>query len=350
MSDRFEDDLMEDLMAEPEGRSGHSPMDEFDAADEEDAADEFDEFDELDEAEDSGDEPMEPFEGEDPMDELEEDVTDALEAEDADEFFGSFKNILKKVGRAAGSIARRVAPIAKMIPIPQAQLIGRAADLIGGVLADEGDEMDALEELADFADEEDGFDPLAPAMAGLAIRGALKHTAARIPREQRKQLVKAVSAVTKHLAHTHGPRAVIAVPGVVRTARKIAARKGLSTAQLPHIVKRAGRAAIRSPRLLRKFARAGAKLRTGRSAYRTAGVRRFGRTRYGYGGYVPRSSMQRGLAPGKSSAGGYAPGYGPSGRFRTFGVGGAPHAAYCPTCRRRSFSLRGPVRVTIESP
>ena len=33
MSDRYEDDLMEDLMAEPEGRSGHSAADPFDPLD-----------------------------------------------------------------------------------------------------------------------------------------------------------------------------------------------------------------------------------------------------------------------------------------------------------------------------
>ena len=51
-------------------------------------------------------------------------------------------------------MARKVAPIAKMIPIPQAQLIGGAADMIGNVLADEGDEFDALDAMADYAEEE----------------------------------------------------------------------------------------------------------------------------------------------------------------------------------------------------
>ena len=112
-------------------------------------------------------------------DEFIEGIASILGADDADEFFGGFKNILKTVG----NVARKVAPIAKMIPIPQAQLIGGAADMIGNVLADEGDEFDALDAMADYAEEEeDGFDALAPAVAGLAIRSALKHKAAQIPR------------------------------------------------------------------------------------------------------------------------------------------------------------------------
>ena len=203
MSDRFEDDLMEDLMAEP--------MDEFDEAEEADAAeesDELEEFDELDEFDNSADE-MKSFEGEESGDEFEEAVTDALEAEDADEFFGGFKNVLKTVG----NVARKVGPIAKMIPIPQAQLIGGAADLIGNVLADEGDEMDAMEALSDFADEEEGFDALAPAVAGLAIRGALKHKAAHMPRVHRRKLVKTVSAAARQIARKHGTGAMVASPG-----------------------------------------------------------------------------------------------------------------------------------------
>jgi hypothetical protein len=334
MSDRFEDDLMEDLMAEPEGRSGHSAMDEFEGADEYDAGDESDELDELDEledsAEDSAEDQFESFEGEDSLDELEEAVTDALEAEDADEFWGGFRKVLKTVG----NVARKVGPIAKMIPIPQAQLIGGAADLIGKVLADEGDEMDALDDLSDFADEEEAFDAFSPAIAGLAIRGALKHKAAVIPRVQRRQLVKAVSTVTRQIARKHGVRAVAAVPGLVRSARNLLVRKQLPVKHLPHLVRRAARLAVRSPRALRKFASVGAKLRTGRTAHRAGALRKTGRSRYGVG----------------------LGGYGAGGKPRAVGVarsggstGAATGAGYCPNCRRRTYRLKGPVTLTIQS-
>jgi hypothetical protein len=390
MSDRFEDDLMEDLMAEPEGRS-HSAAEPFDPLDDplDDPADDpLDDpaDDPLDDpADDPADDPLDdPADDplDDPLDELEEAVTDALEAEDADEFFGGFRNILKTVGK----VARKVAPIAKLIPIPQAQLIGGAADLIGNVLADEGDEMDALDELADFADEEDGFDALSPAIAGLAIRGALKHKAAAIPRVHRRQLVKTVSAVTKHIARKLGPQAIVAVPGLVRHAHNVVVRKGLPAKHLPHLVARAARLALRSPRVLRKFASTGARLHTARMGYRAGGVRRPGRIRYGgrrygaggygAGGYAPGGYGAGGYAPGGYGAGGYAPGgyapggygaggygaggYGPGGKSRAGGValggrvsrggkvslGGA--GAHCPTCRRRIYRLRGPITLTIQ--
>src|ERR1700741_681894 len=109
MSDRFEDDLMEDLMTEPHA------VDEFDEADEAEEAEAFEDADELDEAEelDEGDELEEEYEAADvydsaedydAVDELEEAMTDALEAADEDEFWGGFGKILRRVGRTVGSV------------------------------------------------------------------------------------------------------------------------------------------------------------------------------------------------------------------------------------------------------
>jgi hypothetical protein len=372
MSDRFEDDLMEDLMAEPQA-SGH-PADEFDEAEEAEAfdeADEFDEaeeFDEADEFEDAeGFEAAEAYDsGEeyDAADELEEAMTDALEAEDEDEFFGGFGKILRKVGKTVGSVARRVAPIAKFIPLPQAQLIGRAADLIGNVLADEGDEFDSLDALAELADEEDGFDALAPVVAGLAIRGALKHKAAHLPREHRRLLVKTVAAATKQIARKHGAAAAIAAPAIVRAARKIVLRKRLPVAQLPRIVKSVARVALRSPRTLRKLVRVAARLRAapGGLRHRHRGHRRAysgGYWRFGGAAPVGTGMSLTGApsakfgAPGKIRAGGGYRALGGGyralggGGYRVLGGGGA--AGGCPTCQGRSFRFRGPVTVTIHS-
>jgi hypothetical protein len=219
MSDRFEDDLMEDLLAEPEGRGAsadeYDEAEAYDEADEVDEADEWDEVDEIDEVDEVDD--VDPY---DATDELEEAVADVLGAEDADKFWGGFKKILSKVGSAVGSAARTVAPLAKLIPLPQAQIIGRVADTIGSVLADEGDEFDALDAMADYAEEEeDGIDALAPAVAGLAIRSALKNKTAAIPRVHRRRLVKAVSTATKQLARKHGAHAAVAAPAIVRAAR-----------------------------------------------------------------------------------------------------------------------------------
>jgi NAD(P)-dependent dehydrogenase (short-subunit alcohol dehydrogenase family) len=296
MNDRYEDDLMEDLMTQPQA-GGHA-VDEYDEADDDalDEADELDEAEEFDEADEFEEadgydaaEAYDAAEEYDAADELEEAMTDALEAEDEDEFFGGFGKILRKVGRTAGSIARRVAPIAKLIPLPQAQLIGRAADMIGNVLADEGDEfdsLDSLDALADLAEEEDGFDALAPVVAGLAIRGALKHKVAKLPREHRRQLVKTVATATKQIARKHGAAAAIAAPAIVRAARKIVLRKRLPVKELPRVVKGVARLALRSPRTLRTLVRAGTRLRSLQPGHRRRhrGAHQFRRTRRGSGG------------------------------------------------------------------
>jgi hypothetical protein len=323
MSDRLEDDLMEDLMAEPEGRGG--------------SADEFDEVEGYDEADES--------EGDEGADELEEVVAEALEADDADEFnFGGF---LKKIGAGA----RKVASVAKRIPLPQAQLIGGAADMIGNILADEGDEFDALDAMADFAEEEDGFDALAPVVAGLAIKGALKTKAAKIPPVTRRKLVKAVSTATKQLARKHGAHAAVAAPAIVHAARKVVARRGLPAKHLPAVVKRVTKVALRSPRTMHRLVNTGARMRAmAGSSSRTAGYHGVRRRRHrGVGfsspggvGYSPTGTA----GVGKTRVGKF----GRSGRFST--GGGALHGdpgGYCAHCRRRTFNLRGPVSLTIVS-
>jgi hypothetical protein len=355
MSDRFENDLMEDLMTEPHG------ADEFEEADEAGEAEAFDDADELDEAEEfeEGDEfEEEGFEAADAYDsadeydtgdELEEAMTDALEAVDDDEFWGGFGRILRRVGRTVGSVARRVAPIAKMIPLPQAQLIGRAADLVGNVLADEGDEFDTLDAVADLAEEEDGFDALAPVVAGIAIRGALKHKVASLPREHRKQLVKTVAAATRHIARKHGTAAAVAAPAIVRAARTIVLRKRLPVSHLPRIVKGVTRVALRSPRTLRKLVRIGSRLRAmsphGHRRHHH-GYRRYYRMRRGYGGLAPAAA---GIGATGTGTGGSVARLGSGGRIKVGGVGHRTLRGGCPSCHGRAFRLSGPVTVTIQS-
>ena len=348
MSDRFDEDLLDEMAEEPEGKAGHSAFDEFEGADELEASDEFDESDEFDDSDEfegpaefeAGDEfdeleePGDAFEAEEAADELEEGVTDALEAADADEFWGGLGRALKKAGSAIGKGARWVAPIAKMIPIPQAQLIGRAADIVGKVMADEGDEMDAFDDLADFADEEDAIDAVAPALAGVAIRSALKHHTAKLPRVQRRQLVKTVTAATRHLVRRHGPRAVQAMPAIISHARKVVARKRLPARHLAKVVAQTTRVAARSPRVLRKLAHTTHRIRMrhGRGHHRGS-ARGLGRTRFRTQG------MGMGMTHGTSMS---------HGGIRRLGVRGS--GAICPNCgRRRTMRLHGPIHLTITS-
>ncbi len=88
MSDRHEDDRMEDLIGEPGGAHAYGEFEGADEYDEADEADEADELDESDELEDEADEEAvtmaDSLESGDGSDELEEAVTDTLEAADAD--------------------------------------------------------------------------------------------------------------------------------------------------------------------------------------------------------------------------------------------------------------------------
>jgi hypothetical protein len=352
MSDRMEDDLMEDLMAEPEGRGASADefdeVEGYDEADESDEADEYDQYDEADEFDE-----FDESEGEEGADELEEVVAEALEADDADEFnFGSF---LKKIGAGA----RKVAQVAKYIPLPQAQLIGGAADMIGNILADEGDEFDALDAMADLAEEEDGFDALAPVVAGLAIKGALKTKAARIPPVTRRKLVKAVTTSTKLIARKHGAHAAVAAPAIVHAARKIVARRGLPAKHLPAIVKRVTKEALRSPRTMHRLVNTGARMRAmAGSSSRTGGHHGVRRRRHRGVGF----SSQGGAGRWSQGGTGYSPTgtagigktrvgkFGRSGRFSTGGGAiGGDAGGYCAHCRRRTFNLRGPVSLTLVS-
>ena len=345
MSDRIDEDLLDDPTGEL--RKGSSALEEFEGAEDFEAADEFEEgdgFDEADEADeteeaeamdalDAGDEYEAMEDGADALDEesgadeFEEAMTDALEAGDTDEFFGGLGRMFKSIGRRVGSAARFIAPLAKMIPLPQAQLIGRAAGLIGNVLADEGDEMDAFEELADYAGEEDGIDALAPALAGVAIRSSLKNRVARLPREHRRRLVKAVASGIRHLARRHGPVAVRAMPGIVVVARRAMLRRRLHPRHLPRLVAQATRAAARSPRVLRRLVRVTNRLKAARpTRYRAmGGSRRLGLGRHRAHGWSATVPAQR--------------------------VG---NRWVCPACgvrgvRRPGLRVRGPVHLTIEA-
>jgi hypothetical protein len=250
MSQPLDDELFDDL-AEPEGpASSRHPFDEPHSLD--DFADPLD-ADPLDDPVDGVE-----FDAGELMDELEDAVTEALDADDADEFFGKLFQGIRNVAKKVAPIVSQVAPL---LPIPGAGLIGKAADIVGQVAADEADELDAFDGMIDIADEADSFDAAAPVAAALAVRKAVPN-AARLPHQQRKQLVKAAGAATRHIAQRHGPAAAAAVPAIVRHARRTAVQQGASPRQLPQLVRRTAARVARSPQLIRRFARASAAMRT----------------------------------------------------------------------------------------
>src|SRR5208283_4684689 len=176
------------------------------------------------------------------------------------------------------------------------------------------------------------------------------------------------------------PRAISTVlPAVVHTARKIALRRGVPAHQLPGVVRRVARVALRSPKMLRRFQVIGSRLRGARRGWRIGGYggyRRWARPRWGWRGYGPSSSASQTYAPTWGGPGGgawspeadYAPSSagprwwrGPGGgagapasaRYGGTGWGSEPRGwggATCPNCRSRTIQLRGPVTLTIQSP
>jgi hypothetical protein len=300
MSQTFETDVMDDLFyetAEGPAQMRYDEFEEFDAG--EDAFDEFaDGFEELDAfAEADG------YDAMDALDAMEEAVTDALGADDTDEFFRRLRRGLGRIARGAvriarqaapvvGRIARTVAPIASAIPLPWTQAVGRVAGVVGRLMADEADEFEALDEMFDWAEEEDAIDAAAPVIAGLTIRSSMPGVS-RLPRATRRQLVRSVTRSTQALARQQGPQAARAVPRVVQSVQRTARQRGLPARALPQAVRRATAQVARRPRVVRQLARPVTPART-------------------------RGVVARG-------------------------------GAACPTCgRRRTYTLRGPVRLIIQ--
>jgi hypothetical protein len=313
MYQAFETDVMDDLFYD----QVEGPAQRGDYYDSYDAGDEFGEYD-LAEADDDafigglirsgqGFDEMEDWgeQGYDSgFDALEDALADALAEEDTDEFFRRLGRIARnvgrrvgqvagRVGRGIGSVARVVGPIASMIPIPQAQLIGRIANVAGRLLADEADEFEALEDLFDLAETEDAIDAAAPFVSAVALRTAMPNIS-RLPRQTRRQLVSSVSQATRTLARRQGPAAARAVPRIVRGVSRTVAQRGLPARSVAPAVGRAAARVAQSPRTVRRLAR-------------------------------PLTTRSR---PGRRSM-----------------SGGRP----CPTCgRSHSYRLRGPVTIRIQ--
>lgn len=274
MYQAFETDVMDDLFYD----QVEGPAQRGDYYNSYDAGDEFGEYD-LAEADDDtfigglirsgqGFDEMEDWgeQGYDSgFDALEDALADALAEEDTDEFFRRLGRIARnvgrrvgqvagRVGRGIGSVARVVGPIASMIPIPQAQLIGRIANVAGRLLADEADEFEALEDLFDLAETEDAIDAAAPFVSAVALRTAMPNIS-RLPRQTRRQLVSSVSQATRTLAHRQGPAAARAVPRIVRGVSRTVAQRGLPARSVAPAVRRAAARVAQSPRTVRRLAR-----------------------------------------------------------------------------------------------
>jgi hypothetical protein len=276
--DQYSEDYMDDFeLDEAEGpAAGFDDWDEADEGDDEflrslggivggllggDELDDADDFDEGDEDgfDDGG------------VTSFEDAVADAMDAEDTDEFFRRLRNIASRVGRTVGRVARTVAPIASMIPIPQAQAVGRIAGALGRVLADGADEFEALDDLFELAEGEDAIDAAAPVIAGLSLRARMPQLR-RAPRRVRRRMVRSVATAARAVARRRGPRAARAVvPAVVQTvARGVRARR-IPPARAPQAIRRVAARVVQSPRLVRAAVR---RVRPARPGTRCVNCRR----------------------------------------------------------------------------
>ncbi|MGQ0501751.1 MAG: hypothetical protein ACT4P0_03935 [Panacagrimonas sp.] len=287
--DRFDTDVMDDLMDAADAPAG-SAMDDFDGADGFDDFDGGDEgdaflgriigglgnllggaganaFDEDGFDEDGFDDGFDEdgFDAAaDDYDSFDDAVADALDAEDGDEFFRRIARLARgaargigrvagTVGRGIGQAARVVGPIASMIPLPQAQMIGRLANVAGRLLADGADEFEAIDALVEEFDEE-ALDAAAPVVAGLALRRAVPNVA-RMPRPARRRLVRAVSQATRTAVRRQGAPAARAVTRVVRTAARAAQARRIAPRTLPQVVRRVTQQVLQRPAAARPLSR-----------------------------------------------------------------------------------------------
>jgi hypothetical protein len=236
-------EMLEDLAyTESEGPADMGEEDEWDRIGEED---EFDGF--------GGEDALEAEEAEESIGNI---LGNVLGAEDEDEFFGKLiggiKNIVKKAAPIVGKIARGAGPILSMIPHPAAQVAGRVAGVLGKLKAEGASVEDALEAVAEIAAQDRRA---LPVVAGLAARSVLKDRAAAMPAVQRKQAARAATTAARTLVTSGGPRAIRALPKIVRSVRRTAASKGTPAAVRPKVLARTAAKVAQRPGLLRNLSR-----------------------------------------------------------------------------------------------
>jgi hypothetical protein len=304
----------------------------FEEADLDESFDAYDEMDGFDHYEDGDGYATDGYEA------FSDAVADALDAEDSEEFMRLIRRaargisqvarraapVLRQVGRTVGQVARTVAPIASAIPLPQAQAIGRIANVAGRLLADGADEFEALDTMIDMAEEYDAIDAAAPMIAGLALRAAAPRVVAAA-RPVRRQAVQAVTRSVQTLAQRQGAPAARAA---VRVAQSVGRRPIPARAVAP-TVRRVTPQVARRPAQVRQLSRP-------LSPAGAAGQRRPGQRLRRPGSPIGAARRtQPGLRMGAAI----------QGPARLGGGGGS-----CPNCgHTRRFRLRGPVTLTIQN-
>jgi hypothetical protein len=269
MSERMEEELMEDLYDEAEGPAQMAEEEYEDAYEEDLGEEEWDAVDEGDYAEEDIDAGVDEDvydEGEDYGDidegDLEDAMAYALGAEDTDEFFrrafgalrrvaGGVARVARRVAPVVGRIARIAAPIARMIPHPWAQAAGPMLGLLGRLRAEGATEEEALDAFAELAAVDESAIPI---VAGLAARTVLRGRAARMPMAARRRIVHGMTTAARTLQR-RGPGAIRALPRIARSVRRTAAVRRTPVRAMPRVMQRTTARVARRASLVRRLSR-----------------------------------------------------------------------------------------------
>jgi hypothetical protein len=183
----------------------------------------------------------------------------AIDAKDEDEFIRRVWAGLRRTARAAAPVLRPVGRRA----LPMAlRLLGQPARPIGG--AQQVDAMDAFADVAaDLVFTEHDIDEFVPVLAGMAGRYAVRTLTSAATRASRpaaaraigRAVTRATSLAAREVVSRRGPRAIRAIPQVVRGVTILVRRGSAAQQALPSLIRRAATGVAASPQAAARFAR-----------------------------------------------------------------------------------------------
>ncbi|HEY9737656.1 MAG TPA: hypothetical protein V6D06_15285 [Trichocoleus sp.] len=260
MDQPFESDVMDDLAAETPlpSEDSYDEYDDYEAAyDEEDAyADGMDDYGDssdgladLDENFDAviQDELTNGFSPQSSANALEDAIADTLTADTSDEFLRRLVQGLRQAAPSAQNghrnkshrrpTHRHAASGSLREPRGQQPPAARVADLATQLRREGADEAEALEAFLDLAQTDKKNTAVVPVIAGLAVRSAVPQTP-KLPRSLRRRLVHSAGRAAQTLTQQQGLKALRAVPRILETVQRNAAKQQLPLQELPQTIQR----------------------------------------------------------------------------------------------------------------
>ncbi|CAL95076.1 hypothetical protein [Azoarcus olearius] len=169
---------------------------------------------------------------------------------------GQAGRVAQGVGRAAGHARGLSGSLGQAAGGAQG-LFGQLSQLLGQNLGAD----DAFDAVADLY-LEDGVDEALPAAVALAARAAARglgfRNVAQLTHAGRRALVRGVASAARELVRARGPQAVRALPGLARSAARVAQRRVATPQQAAQVVRRGlpqtARRVARNPGMVRRLA------------------------------------------------------------------------------------------------